>query len=85
MINESALRDALPALAQQSRMLYELLSAVLNEVAALRDTVQGLDPTFSDVMEQKRIESALKQAQFVKLQLALFDQIIEQLKNDVVY
>lgn len=84
MINETALRDALSALAQQSKTLYVMTSSVLNEVAALRETVRGLDPTFADVLEQKRQEAAREQAEVVRLQLALYDHILERLKHGEV-
>jgi hypothetical protein len=84
MINENALRDSLCALAQQSKTLYVMQTSVLNEVAAIRETVRGLDPTFADVIEGKRIEAARAQVEAVKLQLAVYDHIIERLKNGEV-
>jgi hypothetical protein len=59
-------------------------TSVLNEVAAIRETVRGLDPTFADVIEGKRIEAARAQVEAVKLQLAVYDHIIERLKNGEV-
>ncbi len=80
MINEVALKDALLALAQQSKTHYIAFSSVLNEVAALRETVRGLDPTFSEVLETKRLESAQAQAEIVKITIRLHDEIIGRLK-----
>jgi hypothetical protein len=39
MINEMALSDALVALAEHSRTNYLMISSILDEVAALRETV----------------------------------------------
>jgi len=31
-----------------------MIATVLAELTALRETVRGLDPTFADILEQKR-------------------------------
>jgi hypothetical protein len=47
MIDESALKDTLLSMATDNRMAYVMMSSLLNEVASLRETVRGLDPTFA--------------------------------------
>jgi hypothetical protein len=84
MINEEALRDALLSLAEQHKTNYVVLSAVLNEVAALRETVRGLDPTFTEVLEDRRIKSQEESRELTGMQIALFDEIIRRLKNGEV-
>jgi hypothetical protein len=42
-IHEAMLRDSLVTLAEQLKLQYVMLSASLDEVAALRETVKGLD------------------------------------------
>ena len=84
MINELALRDALLALAEQSKTQYLMFSAVLNEVAALRETVRGLDPTFSEVLEDRRKQSQEDTREIVLLTLRLLDGIIARLKGGEV-
>jgi hypothetical protein len=54
LVNETALRDTLLSIVTDARTKYIMLSSTLNKLAALRETVRGLDPTFRDVMEQKR-------------------------------
>jgi len=54
LINEASLKDVLLALATQSKTQYVMLSSILNELAALRETVRDLDPIFGGVLEQKR-------------------------------
>jgi len=54
LINEASLKDVLLALATQSKTQYVMLSSILNELAALRETVRDLDPIFGEVLEQKR-------------------------------
>jgi len=46
--------------------------------------VQGLDPTFSDVIEVKRKEVANAARDVVSLQVRLFDEIIQRLKSGYV-
>jgi hypothetical protein len=81
MINENALRDVLLALAEQQKNQYIIYSAVLNELAALRETVKSLDPTFSDVIEQKRREQADATREVVSLQVRIFDEIIRRVDS----
>ena len=79
MINETALRDALLALTQDGRSTYVLLSSVLAEVAALRETVRGLDPTFADVLKEKRSEMAQKNSPIVRDVIRSYDEILARL------
>jgi ribosomal protein L16 Arg81 hydroxylase len=78
MINEPALRDALLALAEQNKLEYVMLSTMLDELAALRETVRGLDPTFSEVLEQKRKENSTVQERIAILRM--LNEIIRRLK-----
>ena len=82
MINENVLRDALVALAQQCKTQQDVLSHVMDEVAALRETVRGLDPTFSDVLNQQRQNQSSADIRLASNQL--FDDLIQRLKTDVV-
>jgi hypothetical protein len=78
MINESVLQSVVVSLAVENKKQYLMLSAVLNELAALRETVRALDPTFADVLEieQKRAADSTREA--VLLQAALLDDVIRK-------
>jgi hypothetical protein len=41
-------------MATTQQTLYVAIDSMMSEIVALRETVRGLDPTFSDVMEQRR-------------------------------
>jgi len=82
MINENALRDALVALATQCKTQQDLLSHVMDEVAALRETVRGLDPTFSDVLDVQRKNQSNVAIRRIANQL--IDDLIRRLKDEVV-
>jgi hypothetical protein len=84
MISENALRDALLAVTKQCRMNYVMISALVAELASLRKTVSGLDPTFGDVMEQKRLESAKINAPLEREVLVVYDDILRRLDNGEV-
>jgi len=84
VINESALKDALLALAQQTKTQYLMTSAILNELAAVRETVRGLDPTFADVLATKQKQSQEETNEVVLTTIRLLDQIIERLKAGVI-
>lgn len=66
MIKESALRDALMAVVNNSKTNYIMISSILAELAAVRETVRGLDPTFADVLAQKQREAVASTAAEVK-------------------
>lgn len=84
MVNESALRDSLLAFNEDAKSQYIMLSSILAELDALRETVRGLDPTFADVMEQKRRESAEKNAAIVQAVIAGYDEKFQQMKDGYV-
>lgn len=80
MIKETALRDALMAAINSSRTNYIMISSVLAELAAVRETVRGLDPTFADVLAQKQREAAAATSAEVKEIISGYDEILERLK-----
>jgi len=84
MINENALRDALLALATDGRSNYVMISSVLNELAAVREIVRGLDPTSTDALDQKRQEAAQSEAESARAVIARYDEIIRRLYNGEV-
>jgi hypothetical protein len=76
--------SALISLAHWSKAHSESLLDLTREIAALRDTIKALDPTFSDVLREKRgdrkreIDGAFPQS----LQpLGLHDELIQSLKD----
>lgn len=84
MINEANLRDVLTGLLMETRSAFVMSASILNELTALRETVRGLDPTFADVIEQKRNEAEARGAVEVVGVLARTDELIERLKNGYV-
>jgi len=79
VINELALKDALLACVEQNKLCYVMLSAAIDELAALRETVRGLDPTFSEVLEQKRAENSTAQERIAVLRM--LNETIQRLKG----
>ena len=84
MINENALRDALLALATDGRSNYVMISSALNELAAVREIVRGLDPTSTDALDQKRQEAAQSDAESARAVIARYDEIIRRLYDGEV-
>jgi hypothetical protein len=82
MINEAVLRDALVSLAEQAKAQHVGLCAVAQEVAALRETVRGLDPTFSELFEKQRQAQSIAEVESVAV--GLLDEIIRRLRNGEV-
>jgi hypothetical protein len=84
MINENALRDTLLACVQALKNQHEMISSILNELVAVRETVRGLDPTFADVLAQKQIEAARKQAPALRQIIGNYEEIIRKLGDGYV-
>jgi hypothetical protein len=84
MINENALRDALLALATDGRSNYVMIASLLRELAALRETVRALDPTFADILEQKRQEAVQNDDEVVKAVIVQYDELIRRVTNGEV-
>jgi len=84
MINESRLRETLLYLAEDNRINYIMIASLTNEIAALRETVRGLDPTFREVLEVKRDESQERGEEHIRNAIAEYDQIIQRLKEGYV-
>jgi hypothetical protein len=82
MINESKLRDTLIILAETVRKHHEILSLAMDEVAALRETVRGLDPTFDDVFRNRKAD--LSSVEFRRQSDEIFGALIQLLKNGAV-
>jgi hypothetical protein len=82
MINERALRQTLVWLTEQAKLHHEILSCVMDEVAALRQTVRGLDPTFDDVFRERKADFSSAGMRQVAEQE--FDDLIRRLKGGEV-
>jgi hypothetical protein len=50
-------KDAILAVLTGQKGHYIAIASMTAEIVALRETVRGLDPTFSDVMEVKRLQA----------------------------
>ncbi len=84
MINENALRDVLLALVTDLRSQYVVTSSIMVEVEALRETVRGLDPTFADVLDQKRKAALQANEKPFALVIDGYDEILRRLKSGEV-
>jgi hypothetical protein len=84
VINESELRSVLIALIMEHRSAFVMSAAVLNELTALRETVRGLDPTFAEVIEQKRKEAEARGVESVARVLSGFDEMIQRMNSGQV-
>jgi hypothetical protein len=78
---DERLRDALLAIAESEKTNYILIASMLAELVALRETVRGLDPTFSEVMEHKRAQEFEENREVRLGTIAAIDQIIQRLKE----
>jgi hypothetical protein len=81
-MNETLLKRVVVCLADENRRQYLMISAVLNELAALRETVRVLDPAFAEILDVKRKDAGSSGDEVVSLQVSLLDQII-QMANSI--
>jgi hypothetical protein len=84
MVNENALRDALVTLAEISKRQYEFSAELAHEIAALRETMRPLDPTFVEIFEKRRKQAAQATAISEKGVLAQYETIIQKMKEGLV-
>ena len=84
MIDEATLRDVLVLFAEMHKRHYEIVYAVMNELSSVRDTVRGLDPTFADVLEEKRKDYAEGTLPARQKSLDACNEIIQRLKDGEV-
>ncbi len=80
MINENALREKLLALVDQEKKNYEMISVLVNEVLALRETVANLDPTFHEVLADRRPKIEKESLPSDTTVLNSFDELTRKLK-----
>jgi hypothetical protein len=69
---------------RQNRMNYLMVSRVAAEVASLREAVRGLDPTFADVLAEKRSDAKESNSPFEQTVLQAYDQLLELVENGSV-
>jgi hypothetical protein len=84
VINEPALRDALLALTEVAKRQAELLVSLTAEVAAVRDSMKGLDPTFDDTFAMKRQQVLQKQLPSYGGLIFSLEEITRKLKSGEV-
>jgi hypothetical protein len=85
MVNKPALRDALLSLAEQCQFQYVAMSAISNEVAALRETLrEAIGEPFESVFEKQQILQLSKTAAIESAAIGLLAGIIQRLKNGEV-
>ena len=84
MVDESLLRDTLVLVTEEHKNIYKMLSGMLRELAALRETVRGLDPTFSEVLQNRQWQMTQKLSATVAERERAFDKLIEKAQR-VVY
>jgi hypothetical protein len=81
MINEAVLLDSMVALTELCKAQCIMISGLGRQVAALRDTVRSLDPTFDEVFEKKYENLRDEALQRASLML---DPAILKLRNDLI-
>lgn len=83
MIEESALNESLTKITRYQKKIYEALVSNSNEIAAIRETVRALDPTFAEVLEEKRTYYRECEGQAVAALMKEFDSLIHLSKQVV--
>lgn len=80
MINESVLRETLIALTSMLKDQRKALTGAMIELAALRESARGLDPTFEDILAEKRREASRDTVPAQRLIDEIFDDLIRRLE-----
>jgi hypothetical protein len=72
------------ALATHERSSYLMISNLGAEVTALRETVRALDPSFDEVLAEKRSAEVRTNAPFEAGATGIYDELIDKLKAGYV-
>jgi regulator of replication initiation timing len=80
MIREDALRDILIQLAIACKSSAQENAHLMIEVAALRETVSALDPTFSETFENRQEEKKNQVSEQFSPALRSLDGLVQKLK-----
>jgi hypothetical protein len=80
MVNESELRDTLLAVIETNKKLATAISVALSEVAAVREAIRGLDPTFSDNLAKHQEYYREATNQSTSAVLEGYDELCERVK-----
>ncbi len=80
MIREDALRETLVQLATACKSSAQENAHLMIEVAALRETVSVLDPTFSETLDNYREEKKSQVLEQFRFALRSLDDLIQRLK-----
>jgi hypothetical protein len=75
------LRDALLAVAEMQKTNFLMIQSMLAELVALRETVRGLDPSFSEVMEHRRLLEWETNGEVVRPAILVLDRVIQRLSE----
>ena len=78
---DERLQNVLVFLLHQSKGNYEMLSQLIAELRAVRETIRGLDPTFVEVLEKKRKAAARKLQSSEQSVLAVYDAMILEVQE----
>jgi hypothetical protein len=81
MIDEQALQLTLLAAIKHMKANFQLIGKLGNEIAAIRETVAGLDPTFDEVLTTKRNHYAERSRSDIQVKLAEYQALIDQISK----
>lgn len=81
MVNEAHLLEAMIALTDLCKAQCIMISGIARQVAALRETIRPLDPTFDEVFEQKYENLPDEALQKV---IRMLDASVQKLKSDLI-
>jgi len=79
--NDQKLRAVLVYILRTSKINFSMAAKINAELAAVSDALRGLDPTFADVLEQKRKEAAETLDSATQQIIAQYDDMIQQIER----
>jgi len=85
MINENALQESLVAIFEYLKMHYEVISTLMTETAALRETLKEAGgEKFAVVFEKHQLSQMTKIAEVESLSKKLYDAALQKAKGSVI-
>jgi len=80
-MQDEKIRALLVYMLTQTKATHQLIAGTLSELSAIHGAVEGLDPTFGDVLEQKRQEAQESLDEVTRDSIAQYDEMIRRISS----
>ena len=81
MLNEQGVKDAIVELLEVAKTQTELLASTMAELAAVRDAIKPLDPTFDDNFVVRRQAALQRVLPMLSVPIGRIDALVQRIRS----